>query len=283
MIISCQKCATKFRFDETLIEGDGVWVRCSRCRNVFFQDNPGKEKTGLPSIRVEEEKTDVSSEETEDLDELIRNAEQIRNQEIEEEEETEREIKGGGLWRPWKLAAYIVIAMLMLYVVSFRFFPWIGEQAWERISLPIPWMEKMRGEDLQGEIFDQPRVKLKDIRQRFVNNILLRNLRVIEGAVSNSSDFPITSIRVRGRLYDAYAMVVGEQMSYCGNYLTDEELGFLTENEIQRELSNPQGSDVSNNRIAKNGQIPFMIVFCHEPGDVRKTTVAFAGAERLLE
>ena len=286
MIIQCQKCATKFRFDETLIEGDGIWVRCSRCRNVFFQDNPGKEKTALPSNMTEERNIFVPFEEREYLDDLLRDVEQIRDQKIGgegKEGNNEKEVKKGRLWTPWKLTAYIVIAVLMLSGVCLWFFPGIGEQAWERMSPSIPWIEKIWGTERQGEIFDQPRVQLKDIKQRFVNNLLLGNLRVIEGTAVNSSDFPIAGIRVRGRLYDAYTMVAGEQVSYCGNYLTDEELGFLTEDEIQKELSNLPGSDVSNNRIAPHGQIPFMIVFCHWPGDVFKTTVTFAGAERLLE
>ncbi len=40
MIIRCTKCETTFRFDDGLMTGEGVWVRCSRCRNIFFQDNP---------------------------------------------------------------------------------------------------------------------------------------------------------------------------------------------------------------------------------------------------
>ena len=38
MIIQCRKCETRFRFDETQVEGEGFWVRCSRCRDVFFQE-----------------------------------------------------------------------------------------------------------------------------------------------------------------------------------------------------------------------------------------------------
>ena len=50
MIIQCRKCETRFRFDETLIEGDGVWVRCSRCQNVFFQERPsGETPSSAPS------------------------------------------------------------------------------------------------------------------------------------------------------------------------------------------------------------------------------------------
>lgn len=41
MIIQCKQCRIKFRFDDALMEGDGIWMRCSRCQHVFFQDNPG--------------------------------------------------------------------------------------------------------------------------------------------------------------------------------------------------------------------------------------------------
>jgi len=43
MIIRCGKCESRFRFDDALMIGDGVWVRCSRCKEVFFQDNPDQE------------------------------------------------------------------------------------------------------------------------------------------------------------------------------------------------------------------------------------------------
>ena len=43
VIIQCKKCGTKYNFDESLIEGEGIWVRCTRCKDMFFQVNPGIE------------------------------------------------------------------------------------------------------------------------------------------------------------------------------------------------------------------------------------------------
>jgi len=40
MIIQCRQCRTKFRFDDSLMRGNGVWLRCSRCGHVYFQENP---------------------------------------------------------------------------------------------------------------------------------------------------------------------------------------------------------------------------------------------------
>jgi len=77
-------------------------------------------------------------------------------------------------------------------------------------------------------------------------------------------------------------VVLGERTSYAGNVLTDDELMNLPEEEILRRLSRPEGNNNSNDKIVPNGQIPFMIVFTHEPPGVIKTTVTTNGAERLL-
>lgn len=44
MIIQCRQCRTKFFFEDSMMQGDGLWMRCSRCEHVFFQDNPFVEK-----------------------------------------------------------------------------------------------------------------------------------------------------------------------------------------------------------------------------------------------
>jgi predicted Zn finger-like uncharacterized protein len=40
MVVQCESCETQFRFDESLIESAGIWVRCSRCKNLFFLEKP---------------------------------------------------------------------------------------------------------------------------------------------------------------------------------------------------------------------------------------------------
>ncbi|MBU1965794.1 MAG: zinc-ribbon domain-containing protein, partial [Proteobacteria bacterium] len=56
MIIQCRKCETRFRFDDTLMAGDGVWVRCSRCQHVFFQQRSAGDASTvepeIPSVRI---------------------------------------------------------------------------------------------------------------------------------------------------------------------------------------------------------------------------------------
>ncbi len=61
MIIHCKNCGTKYRFEKTKVAGDGVWVRCTRCGNVFFQENPLAEISSLMDMVAHGRKT---SEET---------------------------------------------------------------------------------------------------------------------------------------------------------------------------------------------------------------------------
>jgi predicted Zn finger-like uncharacterized protein len=45
MIIQCRQCRTKFRFDDSFMQGSGVWLRCSRCGHVYFQENTAAKKS----------------------------------------------------------------------------------------------------------------------------------------------------------------------------------------------------------------------------------------------
>lgn len=70
MVIQCEKCGTKYRFDESLIVGEGAWVRCNSCKNVFFQENPSKKKDGPQFDLMEEEET-VNGETNQEIEKEI--------------------------------------------------------------------------------------------------------------------------------------------------------------------------------------------------------------------
>ena len=119
------------------------------------------------------------------------------------------------------------------------------------------------------------------MRQRFVKNESLGDLRVIEGEVVNQADFPIAKIKVIGELLDSSEALLVARMSYCGNVLQDDALGRFKEEEIRSALSISSSGNLSDNKILPRGQIPFMIVFTHEPPGVAKATVTAVGAERI--
>jgi predicted Zn finger-like uncharacterized protein len=329
MIIQCRQCRTKFFFEDSMMQGDGLWMRCSRCEHVFFQDNPFIEKPEKEAPLVSEsvfsedspsdgEMVDLSKEappnsgRDEDvvrfLDNVMEAKKSLNEQVNLEMEKTNKEsiskeefvtaekspavgdlsqegdsstrrkqLSKRGARKAWKVVVWSVLVIVVIpVVIYFIMFPQIGGRFVEIAHKYIGDPEPARPEVVIGQ------VKLQDIRQRMINNNVLGEIRVMEGMAVNQADYPICRIAIKGAIVDAYSVVLGERTSYAGNVLTDEELANLPEEEILRKLSRLEGNNNSNDKIVPNGQIPFMIVFAHEPAGVIKTTVTTIGAERLL-
>jgi predicted Zn finger-like uncharacterized protein len=339
MIIRCRKCETRFRFNEALIEGDGVWVRCSRCQNVFFEERPSGDilssapvGSEIPSVRIsdavrvgdakrtpdcrfpsaddrppwtERETVSVPPPHLADVDNglpaeigkepIIDGIEAEMDKEPlsgptavgdgEDEEEENPEVAPAR--RRWgrmilKVVALIAFAALVAGGASLWIFPPFRVQTLEWASpwlRGVPGVEQFLETERKSRETSQAPVRIKEVRQRSVTNLLMGTLRVIEGVAVNQSPAPLANIRIRLVISDAYDVVLGEKIAYCGNLLSDAELNTLAEAEIQRELLTPQGTDVSNQRIAPNGEIPFMIVFSQEQAGAIKTVVMPAGAD----
>lgn len=301
MIVQCKRCGTKFNFDETLIAGEGAWGRCGKCKNVFFLNNPAQQDTASPSDQEKQEESgrsmagDSRAKEVKDRSDEIGRAEpefykdtekereerdkeglatleKTRDESDDDEDDVEEEIKRKrGLTRGKQLIyLFIVLIIGATYLLFFT----------ETSGLLL--FERLLGVGSKIEEVGPAQVELADVRQRLVNNVTIGTIRVIEGTAVNQSTLPMTRIKVKGEITDAYTVVLGVREAYCGNILNSDELASMTEEQIQRELSNPQGSDVSNDRIGSKGQIPFMIVFTREPPVVVKAFVTPVGAERLL-
>jgi len=308
MIVQCKKCQTRFKFDETLIEGEGVWVRCNQCKNVFFLDNPKEDKPKEVEITSRtDQPRDIKGDATdsigtvqgkifEDQIEEVKRLDTLPVKDVEEdlgdsdmreptgvvkiedegvhgEDEVPEEKVESKQVLTRGMQLLILFIILSIGSIYFVFFTGTGGQA---------FFDRILGITQKAEEVGPAQIDLTDVRQRLINNISIGTIRVIEGTAINQSSFPMTRIKVRGEITDAYTVVLGVRESYCGNLLTDNELVTMTEDQIQKELSNPQGSDVSNDRIGSKGQIPFMIVFTREPAGLVKTFVTPAGAERLL-
>ena len=337
MIIQCKQCRTKFRFDDAQMEGDGVWMRCSRCQHVFFQDNLSKinpstvmpssssafvpepppektvsrlsfepasvvRKTITPDRDVTNFLRDDTAAENAGNDDLPTESSPVKQaginltdiefspasenpDEIDDLQEPFEETplppvrKKGILWKValWSVFVILVVPALSIFVVLPQLgLPQYGERLAKLGNKYLGGSQTMRPEMVIGQ------VKLQDIRQRVVNNYILGNIRIVEGTAVNQADFSIARILIKAQVLDAYAVVLGERVSYAGNIISDEDLANLSEEEILRRLSQPEGRDNSNDRLIPNGQIPFMIVFTKDlPGTI-KTTVKIYGAEKLL-
>ena len=277
MVIQCEKCGTKYRFDESLIVGEGAWVRCNNCKNVFFQENPSKKKDGPQFDLMEEEET-VNGETNQEIEKEIPGFDEMLSGEEREDEEKAREggkseEKKRGLWTPRKALAYAVIVILVLVGVYLWFFPQIRKEVFNKIS---HYVSTDKRENYESPNAKMEGIDFKDVKERYVKNWILGDILVIQGFVVNKYDYPVSRIKVRGKILNATGEVLDEMESYCGNLLTEEELNNLTEKEITEELSIPMGSDVSNNSIAPEGDIPFMIVFAKPSKEAEEFIVELA-------
>jgi predicted Zn finger-like uncharacterized protein len=302
MIIQCDKCSAKFRFDDALMREEGVWVRCGLCRHEFFQSSP-LVKVGVPDageIRIDrdaempdarsgagirgepdirDDKTARSSDgtSTEKLLKVIHGKKRD-----EEPEDDKREAAAPEKVRsPSALRISAVVLALLLVVAGLGFFvfPEVGRQAISDLSSWLPWVEKKQPP--QPSIEDG--IRLEAISQRFVANISMGNLRVVEGVAVNQSGHPVARLRVKATLVDTQNNLIGEKRASAGNVLSDAELMALTEDEMNRRLANPEGSTAPNDRILPGSRVPFMIVWAFEPPGAAKTSVTVAGVERLLQ
>ena len=272
MIIQCRICQTKYRFDETRIPPDGAWVRCTRCQKVFFQRPP----LLPPEVSRSEDSGPVVTAGLKAVN--MRNPDEIQDfPEISEPFEPRPPAK-----RIW---AWVLSGMLLLLaagVGSLFLFPQYGQLAMKELNALFPGLASFTAQEASAPVVGPAQVKIVDVKQRFINNALLGNIRVVEGVAMNTSPYPMARIKVRGELVDMIGTPVRESSAFCGNLLTDEELGIMSEEQIFRDLANPQGSDIPNDKIAPNGTILFMIVFIREPPGVTRTFVIPIAAERLL-
>lgn len=284
MIIQCRVCRTKYHFDETRIPTDGAWVRCTRCEQVFFQHPP------LPSLveslanREETDKSDVPEPSALSVEKTLDMRDLSKAPELEEfpdhDEISEARPAARKMW-VWALGSLMLL--LLAAGGSFFLFPQYGQLALKELNAFFPGLASFTTQDAPTPpVVGPAQVKIVDVKQRFVTNAILGNIRIVEGVAMNASSYPMARIKVRGELFDMVGMPVRQSTVFCGNLLMDEELGIMNEEQIFRELANPLGSDVLNDKIAPNGTIPFMIIFIREPPGVIRTFVIPVAAERLL-
>jgi len=316
MIIQCRVCRTKYRFEESLLGVEGAWVRCTRCQNVFFQRPPltamvdttdetiapddGGRKELLPETAPAPQAAQpvpTTFPETDGRlptgpDSTVPAGPEPFGKEIPvpisfshgedpgPPPERAPSRSPGHKMRLWALG----IIMLVLTAVggALFVFPEYGRMIMGELQVLFPGLALTPAPESASPVVGPAQVRIVDVKQRFINNPLLGNIRVVEGLAMNTSPYPMTRIRIRGELMDLAGAMVKETSAYCGNLLTDEELGIMSEEQIFRELAIPQGSDIPNDRIAPQGTIPFVLVFLREPPGVTKTLVMPMAAERLL-
>jgi len=290
VIIQCKECGTKYRFDKSQIEDEGIWVRCSHCEAVFFQENPLLEIASL--IESMEAGGDIhertNEEGAEDINRMFSEAEtEADEQEPKQKEtygDTDEIIDNAGvsereeIRKPWTSGRKIVLCLLIILMLG-GIYLWFSPHTRDVV---LSRVEKILG----IESSDAPDVGLYglgahliNVKERFVKNLVAGDIMVIEGSAVNNNKCAVSNIKIRGKILDSSGNVLSEEESNCGNILADDELKNLTEKEIRKELSNPYGREFSGIDIEPDKDIPFMLVFVMPAGEASEFVVELAGIE----
>jgi len=291
VIIKCEKCKTRYSFNESLIEGKGIRVRCTSCQNVFFQETPSAEIT-LPAdiVEPEEEKKEV-----EDLAKTLKklgidsddHASDRWEAEAFPPADDEHELddipqKGEGKIKKKRavILSGIIVCFLLIIIagsVYLWFFPRERTELFDKVKTYIP-IEKfldMKKSKKGVEVIEEG-INFSEVKERIVKNWIIGDLLIVEGAAINNNKFQVTKIKVRGQLLDSEGKVLAQKESFCSNILTDEELRNLTEKEIYKELGNPREKNLANENIPPQGKAPFMIVFTNPTKEAGEFIVELA-------
>jgi predicted Zn finger-like uncharacterized protein len=301
MIIHCKQCATKFRFKDELMAGDGVWVRCSRCGHEFFEINT---RQGAFTVPVKEQAVRakqgpaaapkpltpedvVSPPDPPPPPKPPKPAEGITPQaavippaeEEEAEDEEEMERPRASFWTPGRLVAYSILVFLVVGSVYFWLNPgitrdvlnFVSPGTGDRLLGPVP---------KTGPVTTVGGINFAEVKERFTKSTASGDLLIISGLAVNEYEYPVGRVKLRGKILDNTGKLLGEVEAFAGNLLTDEEMNRLSDKEILAELQKPEGSDMPNTGIRSRASIPFMIVFMNPPKEVDEFIIELIGVER---
>ena len=318
MIIHCKQCATKFRFKDELMAGDGVWVRCSRCGHEFFEINT---RPGAFTVPVKEQAAKAKQEPAAAPKPLTpadvisppkpvpaaapkpltpadvisppdpppppKPAEGITPQaavmppaeEEEAEDEEEVERPRASFWTPGRLVAYSILVFLVVGSVYFWLNPGITRDVLNFVS-PGTGDRVLGPAPKASPVTAVGGINFAEVKERFTKSTASGDLLVISGLAVNEYEYPVGKVKLRGKILDNTGKLLGEIETFAGNLLTDEEMNRLSDKEILAELQRPEGSDMPNTGIRSRASIPFMIVFMNPPKEVDEFIIELVGVER---
>jgi predicted Zn finger-like uncharacterized protein len=277
MIIQCGKCSAKFRFDDTLVREEGVWVRCSLCEYEFFQCHP-LSLSPKPTVEINvSDDGDIRMDRDVETQAVRLPEELSAEPDIHEGEHEPAALKKSRRPGVLKIFTAAFVVLLVMGGLAFFTFPDMARQAIADLASYLPWI----GQEEPQKPSIEDGILVEANNQRFVVNVSAGNLRIVEGMLLNQSGHSVARLQVKATLVDAQDNRLGEKLAYAGHMLSDAELTVLKQEEINRRLDNPRGSTTSNERILPGGRIPFMIVWAFEPPGAARTYVTMAGVERL--
>lgn len=288
MVVTCEKCHTRFLLDEARIHGARAQARCSRCQHVFWVER----EEGVPEGEHPEDEEAGVRAGAAGRSPLTAEEDTFRFRESEEEPEPAMAAAKAALPKPsvlfttpgrrftWPWIIGIASGLLGGVLVG-AVIMWFGGYGWMAKHLkvkspalaptakvtetskveivPPPPAPPASAEDLKNlEITNQ------EERYRGLVNAKGGQVLLIQGKVKNSSPQPRGPIKIKAMLTDPQQKTVKEREFYAGTVVFDDELQNLDPGEINRWLDTPGGR--AQKQVLEPGESQsFMVVFFGAP------------------
>jgi predicted Zn finger-like uncharacterized protein len=239
--IRCDQCGTTYQLDEALLGPTGSKVRCSRCAHVFWVDSPvGPGK--LSEEELEKEFPQPSEEE------VMASLKPRSPGKI---------LQGVGRFLLFFLAA---ASIRVLYLQHHH-----PDQPFSAIARKTFF--------LPTDIMGNQRFALQRLSRYFLDNQRMGKIFVVEGEVLNNYSEARELVKIRGTLQQSNRKPQASREVYAGWFLTPEELGKLSFEEINRLPQRLSERFSSGAVIPPSKAAPFMIVFPRPAGELTHVTV----------
>jgi pilus assembly protein FimV len=138
----------------------------------------------------------------------------------------------------------------------------------------VPYLNQV----MKPEMKEVGEIRIDNITSKFIDNTKIGKLFVITGTVKNEFQDSRKYIRIRGSLFSTGKALAKEVTVYGGNYISDTDLSGMTQEDIDKRLSNRFGDKKSNFDVKPGRSIPFMVVFSDLPESLEEFTIEAAGS-----
>ncbi len=258
MIITCPNCSSKFKIDDTLLQRQGIKMRCSVCSHIFMPEQKAPDavesETGVHETESTSNKDRIQgiSYESLPIDTGLSFSEDrspvVHETAVEQPEITKktrpRSIRNTltGLFA----MIIVIIALILSYSKGggLRFFERNGDTSTR-----------------QGPVYPFL-IKETDTTFKYLNLENQGQILIIKGIVRKNENKPLKALQVEIRIYDKDNRLLAAKTVYAGKVPTDNDFLIKKEPDIDAVLM-----DRSNTLgvLSQVNEIPYSVAFYGQP------------------
>lgn len=267
MIVNCQECHAKFKFEEERYVGKRVSIRCSRCGVIFAVLGPPAPVAleGTSSVAEGAGQEALSPEFQEFLDRLTKELPQELMAEGMEEELLEKELAFRKTEARPRAAFWSDLFPMVLVILV----------AMVAIAFTYSFLSSAN----KRQVVVRGGVDLTDLTAYYGENKHAGLLFVIEGKVVNRFPKAKSFIKLKGQLFDKAGKVIKSKEVYAGNLLSRQELSDLPQDRIEATLATAAGHASANVNVAPRQAVPFTLVFFDLPKNIGEYSLQVIAAQ----